>query len=100
MKVILIAHIIFTAGGIFNSSERFLNYFDFKENVKKVTIDLSKAHFWDVSAVSSLDKAVIKFKKANIETVILGLNEASQTIIDRFSIGDDPEEMERALSGH
>ena len=44
----------------FNSSDRFLSHFDFKENVKKVTIDLSKAHFWDVSAVASLDKAIKK----------------------------------------
>ncbi len=81
----------------FNSSDRFLGHFDFKENVKKVTIDLSKAHFWDVSAVASLDKAIIKFKKSGIETVVLGLNEASQSVVDRFSIEGDPEQ---ALAGH
>jgi SulP family sulfate permease len=75
----------------FNSSDRFLSHFDFKENVQKVTIDLSQAHFWDVSAVSSLDKAVLKFQKLGIETIVLGLNEASQTIVDKFSIKGDPE---------
>ena len=81
----------------FNSSDRFLGHFDFKENVKKVTIDLSKAHFWDVSAVASLDKAILKFKKSGIETIVLGLNEASQSVVDRFSVEGDPEQ---ALAGH
>ena len=81
----------------FNSSDRFLGHFDFKENVKKVTIDLSKAHFWDVSAVASLDKAILKFKKSGIETVVLGLNEASQSVVNRFSIEGDPEQV---LAGH
>ena len=62
-----------------------------------MTIDLSKAHFWDVSAVASLDKAILKFKKSGIETVVLGLNEASQSVVDRFSIEGDPEQ---ALAGH
>ena len=81
----------------FNSSDRFLSHFDFKENVKKVTIDLSQAHFWDVSSVASLDKVVLKFKKSGIETIVLGLNEASQSVVDRFSIEGDPEQ---ALAGH
>src|SRR5690554_6063428 len=33
----------------FASSKRFGNAFDFKESVAKVTIDLSRAHFWDVT---------------------------------------------------
>jgi sulfate permease, SulP family len=81
----------------FNSSDRFMSCFDFSEKVQRVTIDLSDAHFWDVSAVNSLDKAVLKFKKLGIETIVLGLNEASQTIVDKFSIKGDPEAV---LSGH
>tara|TARA_X000000950_G_C13629800_1_gene542999 strand:- start:456 stop:770 length:315 start_codon:yes stop_codon:yes gene_type:complete len=81
----------------FNSSDRFLNYFDFKENVKKVTIDLTKAHFWDVSAVTSLNKAIMKFKNSGVETVVLGLNETSQGVVDKFSYVPNSEE---ALGGH
>jgi len=47
----------------FNSSSKFVDIFDFKENVQKVVIDVHKAHFWDISAVYALDKTVYKLRK-------------------------------------
>ncbi len=47
----------------FASSEQFNNSFDFKEAIERVTIDLSSANFWDITAVSSLDRVVIKFRR-------------------------------------
>lgn len=84
----------------FNSSEKFLSFFDFKEALDKVVINLDRAHFWDVSAVSALDKVVIKFRREGTETEIIGLNKASQTIIDRFGVYDNPEEIDKILGGH
>ena len=84
----------------FNSADRFLAHFDFKEVVSKVVIDLSKAHFWDISAVHSLDMAVIKFRREGADVELIGLNEASSTIIDRFGVHDDPEEVARVLGEH
>ena len=81
----------------FNSSDKFLGYFDFKENVKKVTIDLSQAYFWDVSAVTSLNKAIQKFKSSGVETVVLGLNEASQGVVDQLT---DKNSKELLISSH
>ncbi|MCW8881139.1 MAG: SulP family inorganic anion transporter, partial [Sedimenticola sp.] len=40
----------------FASSEKFVEFFDFKEVVDKVVIDLYQAHFWDITAVAALDK--------------------------------------------
>ena len=37
----------------FASAERFINAFDFKEVIEKVRIDVSRAHFWDITAVSA-----------------------------------------------
>jgi SulP family sulfate permease len=82
----------------FASCEAFVNAFDFKEVVDKVTIDVSRAHFWDISAVSALDKVVIKFRREGTEVEILGLNEASLTMIDRFGIHDKPDAAERLVS--
>ena len=45
----------------FASAEQFVHYFDFKEVIEKVIIDLKRAHFWDISAVHALDKVVITF---------------------------------------
>ncbi len=84
----------------FNSSQRFIGYFDFKETLDKVIIDLTEAHFWDISAVSALDKVVIKFRREGADVEVIGSNEASATIIDRFGIHDDPEEIAKVLGGH
>lgn len=84
----------------FNSADKFVAAFDFKEAVAKVVIDLSRAHFWDVSAVHALDKAVIKFRREGAEVELVGLNEASETIVDRFGVHDKPDEIEKVLGGH
>jgi SulP family sulfate permease len=84
----------------FNSADKFCAAFDFKEAVDKVVIDLHRAHFWDISAVSALDKVVIKFRREGADVEMIGLNEASTTIIDRFGIHDKPEEIEKIMGGH
>jgi SulP family sulfate permease len=84
----------------FNSSEKFYETFNFKEVLDKVIIDISRAHFWDISAVYALDKAVIKFRREGTTVEIIGQNVASQTIIDRFGIHDKPEMIEKVMGGH
>ncbi|MFQ2225207.1 SulP family inorganic anion transporter [Aeromonas enteropelogenes] len=83
----------------FASAEQFFVGFDFKEVVEKVVIDLTHAHFWDITAVTALDKVVIKFRREGSEVELIGLNE-SATIVDRFGVHDKPEEVEKLLAGH
>jgi len=83
----------------FTSADQFINGFDFKEAIDKVTIDLSRAHFWDITAISALDKIVIKFRREGTKVELLGLNEASATLVDRLGVHDKPEAVER-LMGH
>ena len=83
----------------FSSADKFIAAFDFKDTVRQVTIDLSRAHFWDITAVAALDKVVIKLRREGIEAHVLGLNEASATIVDRFGTHENPEAIERVL-GH
>lgn len=78
----------------FASADPFVAAFDFKEVVEAVTIDLKQAHFWDVSAVAALDKVVLKFRREGTTVELLGLNEASATIVDKFAIHDKPEALE------
>jgi len=84
----------------FNSADKFYKTFDFKEVVDKVVIDVNRAHFWDISAVYALDKAVIKLRREGTEVEVVGQNEASSTIIDRFGVYDKPEEIEKVMGGH
>lgn len=73
---------------------------NFKEVLDKVIIDISRAHFWDISAVYALDKAVIKLRREGADVEVIGQSEASKTIIDRFGIHDKPEEIEKVMGGH
>jgi sulfate permease, SulP family len=90
---------VFTGQIFFASVERFLAAFDFKEVLDAVTIDVSRAHFWDISAVAALDKAVLKFRREGTSVDIVGLNDASATMIDRFGLHDKPG-TEDATSPH
>jgi len=73
----------------FATAERFVTSFDFREKLETVLIDLSRAHFWDITAVSALDKVVMKFRREGIEVQLIGLNEASATLVDKFSLHDE-----------
>lgn len=82
----------------FSSADKFVAAFDFKEALNKVTIDLNRAHFWDITAVAALDKVVIKFRRAGTEVEVLGLNEASATIVDRFGVHDKPDAIDQLMA--
>ena len=84
----------------FNSADKFYETINFKEVLDKVIIDISRAHFWDISAVYALDKAVIKLRREGADVEVIGQSEASKTIIDRFGIHDKPEEIEKVMGGH
>ena len=82
----------------FASADKFLSSFDFKEALERVTIDLSKAHIWDISSVSALDTVVMKFRREGAEVEIIGLNEASETILDELALHDKPGGIEKLMS--
>ncbi|MEL0622445.1 SulP family inorganic anion transporter [Marinomonas arenicola] len=84
----------------FASSDQFNKAFDFKEALEKVTIDLSAAHFWDITAVNALDTVVIKFRREGAQVDIIGMNEASATVVDKFGVHNKPEEADKLLSGN
>jgi len=81
----------------FASSEAFVASFDYKEVVEKVRIDVSRAHFWDITAISALDKAVLKFKREGADVEVIGLNQASATMVDRFAVHDKPDAVEQLM---
>ncbi|MEQ9347095.1 MAG: SulP family inorganic anion transporter [Thalassospira sp.] len=83
----------------FASVEDFTKAFDFREALDKVTIDVSHAHIWDISSVAALDMVVLKFRREGAEVELIGLNEASETIVDKLAIHDKPGALER-LMGH
>lgn len=83
----------------FASVTDFVDAFDFNsdEEIKSVEINLSNAHVWDDSAVSAIDKVVLKLRENNIQVNLVGLNEPSSLLIKRMAIHDKPGAK---LSGH
>ncbi|ATB34035.1 SulP family inorganic anion transporter [Melittangium boletus] len=74
----------------FVSVERFIASFDFREHVTRVEIDLTHSHVWDASAVAAIDRIVLKFRSRGVEVMLIGLNEASATLIGRLGTHDKP----------
>lgn len=68
----------------FADATQFANSFDYLHAPKKVVIDLTHAHFWDLSAVGALDRVVLKLRAHGAEVEVIGLNEASDTLIERL----------------
>lgn len=83
----------------FASADNFTAAFDFKEALDKVIIDVSQAHIWDISSVTALDMVILKFRREGAETEIIGLNAASETLMDRLAIHDEPGALDRLLGG-
>ncbi|RZL41338.1 MAG: SulP family inorganic anion transporter [Variovorax sp.] len=69
----------------FASADLFVDAFDTRDTEgRAVRIDLSQAHFWDVTAVAALDKVVERLKKHGSPVEVIGLNTASEVLIDRL----------------
>jgi sulfate permease, SulP family len=92
-------HYRVTGQVFFASADRFVASFDYREVIDRVRIDVSRAHFWDITAISALDKVVLKFRREGTEVEVMGLNEASATLVDRFAVHDKPDAVEQMM-GH
>ncbi|WBH17362.1 SulP family inorganic anion transporter [Sphingomonas radiodurans] len=71
----------------FASVDRFTRAFA-PEHGRTVTIDVSAAHFWDISGVGALDKIVARLRRDGSTVAVIGYNRASADIVDRFALHD------------
>jgi SulP family sulfate permease len=70
----------------FISVDEFISAFDFKEELEQVTLNLSNAHLWDQAAVAAIDKVVLKFRRTGAEVELVGLNKASETLLQNLAV--------------
>jgi len=73
----------------FVSRDEFATSFNFSDPVEYVTIDLTNAHLWDQGAVEVLDRTVQKFRRQGIEVDVIGLNQASSTLLNRLATEEE-----------
>ena len=71
----------------FASVDRFRRAFGM-EGAGPVTIDVTAAHFWDISGVDALDKIVARLRQHGATVTVIGANRASADLIDRFALHD------------
>ncbi len=74
-----------------------LSGFFFAQKVGR--IDVGRAHFWDITAISALDKVVLKFRREGTAVEVVGLNAASATMVDKFAV-HDKDGADDLLMGH
>ncbi len=68
----------------FASAGTFADAIDVTEPVARLVIDVTAAHFWDISAIGALDRVVTKSQRYGRAVEIVGLNQASATMVERF----------------
>ena len=69
----------------FATAEAFHSAFDFREeDLKRVVIDVGSSHFWDITGINALDRVVLKFRHHDIPVEIVGLNEASASLVEKL----------------
>ena len=71
----------------FASVDRFTRAF-LPEQGRSVVIDVLAAHFWDISGVGALDKIVARLRRDGSAVEVIGYNQASADLVDRFALHD------------
>lgn len=72
----------------FASAGTFSEAIDVLEPVERLVIDVHAAHFWDISAIAALDRVVLRARARGHDVAVIGLNEASATLVERFGRHD------------
>jgi SulP family sulfate permease len=71
----------------FASADAFSEAFDLDAAGEAgVRVDVSQAHFWDVTAVAALDKIVGRYRANGIPVEVVGMNQATATIVERLAV--------------
>lgn len=79
----------FVTGQIFFASvDRFTRSFQTDETAPDILIDVSAAHFWDISGVGALDKIIARLRREGRTVEVVGYNRASADIVDKFALHD------------
>jgi SulP family sulfate permease len=80
----------------FASSNSLVDAFDYQDVPERVRVDVSDAHFWDITAIGALDDIVLKLRRHGAKVEVLGLNKASATMVKRFGTHHKPAARQKA----
>ncbi|MFN3558884.1 MAG: SulP family inorganic anion transporter [Brevundimonas sp.] len=72
----------------FASSDVFAAAFEHHGHPKRVEIDMTGAHLWDLTGVAAVDKVVFRYRRQGAVVEVIGMNDAGRTLIDRVGRHD------------
>lgn len=72
----------------FASADVFAAAFEHHGHPRRVEIDLTGAHLWDLTGVAAVDKVVFRYRRQGAEVVVSGMTQAEQTLIDKVGRHD------------
>ena len=71
-----------TGNLFFASADVFAAAFEHHGHPKRVEIDMTSAHLWDLTGVAAVDKVVFRYRRQGAEVEVIGIDEAGRTLID------------------
>jgi sulfate permease, SulP family len=74
--------VFFASAGTFRSS------FEMTNVPKRVVIDVTRSHLWDVSSVAALDAVVFDYRRLGAEVEVIGMNPATAAFVGVHAIHD------------
>ena len=72
----------------FASTTKFIDSFDYNKDITNVEIDFTHAKICDESAVSAIDKVVMKYKNQGVTINLVGLSQSCLELLDKVAIHD------------
>jgi SulP family sulfate permease len=76
---------VVTGQVFFASADVLTDAIDYQSVPARVSVDVSGAHFWDVSAIGALDDIVSRLRRHGADVDVVGLNQASASMVERFA---------------
>jgi SulP family sulfate permease len=72
----------------FASADLFAASFEHHGRPRRVEIDMTDAHLWDLTGVAAVDKVVFRYRRQGAEVELIGMNKAGQTLVDQVGKHD------------
>ena len=67
----------------FASADLFAASFEHHGRPKRVEIDMTDAHLWDLTGVAAVDKVVFRYRRQGAQVDVIGMNQAARTLVDQ-----------------
>ncbi|MBN9319078.1 MAG: SulP family inorganic anion transporter [Caulobacterales bacterium] len=72
----------------FGSADLFAAAFEHHGTPTRVEIDMTAAHIWDLTGVAAVDKIVFRYRRKGADVEVIGMNEASRSLVTQTGAHD------------